>query len=159
MKTVIAKANPRALFPHPEAHRSANGPCLVLHQGKSLDRYDSLWPQAPCRSLLRAAAKLPSQLFSLYSTMLGVIALIRKLVQLLTANKRSVNGIMSAVPAVDEDSCNFPSGHDVATLDARGLLLWEEAGGGLAHGLGLNLRPLLGSSLPMCPGGTSPVGW
>lgn len=130
MKTVIAKANPRALCLHPEAHRSANGPYLVLHQDKSLDRYGSLWPQALCRSLLRAAAKLPSQLFSFYSIMLGVTAPIRKLVQLLTANERSMSGIMSAMPAVDEDSCNFPSGHDVATLDARGLLLWEEAGKG-----------------------------
>lgn len=135
MKTVIAKANPRALDPHPEAHRSANGPYLFLHQGKSLDRYGSLWPQALCGSLFRAAAKLPSQLFSLYSTMLGVTAPIRKPVQLLTASERSVNGIMSAGPTVDEDSCNFPSGHDVATLDARGLLLWEEAGGGWPMGL------------------------
>lgn len=135
MKTVTAKANPRALFPYPEAHRSANGPYLVLHQGKSLDRYGCLWPQPLCRSLLRTAAKLPSQLFSLYSTTLGVTAPIRKLVQLLTANERTVNRIMSAVPAVDEDSCNFPSGHDVATLNARGLLLWEEAGGGWPMGL------------------------
>ena len=67
--------------------------------------------------------------------MLGVTAPIRKLVQLLTANERSVNRIMSAMPAVDEDSCNFPSGHDVATPDARGLLLWEEAGGSWPMGL------------------------
>lgn len=100
-----------------------------------MDRYGSLWPQALCRSLLRAAAKLPSQLFSLCSTTLGVTAPICKLVQLLTANERTVNRIMSAVPAVDEDSCNFPSGHDVATLNARGLLLWEEAGGGWPMGL------------------------
>ena len=135
MKTVTAKANPRALFPYPEDPRSANGPYLVLHQGKSLDRYGCLWSQPLCRSLLRTAAKLPSQLFSLYSIMLGVTAPIRKLVQLLTANERSVNRIMSAVPVVDEDSCNFPSGHDVATPDARGLLLWEEAGGSWPMGL------------------------
>lgn len=66
---------------------------------------------------------------------------------------------MSAVLAMDEwNSHNFPSGHEASTLGARGLLLWEEAGRGLACVLGLDLRPLLGSSLPMCLGCTSPVG-
>lgn len=67
--TVIAKANPRVHYLCHEAHRSANGLIPVLNQGREGDKYsnkyDCLWPQTLCRSLVRVAAELRSQLFSL----------------------------------------------------------------------------------------------
>lgn len=66
-KTMIAKANPGAHYFCPEVYRSARGLYLVLNQGRNRDKCsnkcDCLWPQALCRSLVRVAAQLPSQLF------------------------------------------------------------------------------------------------